>query len=132
MIDIMNVIAILQAVRNVMASTPHYTSSEPFCFAEEIRQLTEAIAMLSPPEDESAEEPEQPPNTPPVFGPWLSCEHGIDAKNGDWIFLAWWGRESWQYYCVQVNCDEHIFELLEPDGDKIEWEPKDFYMRTEQ
>lgn len=66
--SIMKAIAILQAVRNALENTPHYTMSEPFCFAEEIRRLQEAIAMLSPPADEPADEPER-----------QSCEHGIDV-----------------------------------------------------
>ena len=80
---------------------------------------------------------QQQPNTPPpLCGEWQSCKEGIDAEDGDWIFLAWKEKNmpasSWKYVVAQMSCDEHFFELLDPDGDKIEWEPGDFYMRVKR
>lgn len=136
--DIMKAIGILQAVRDALVNTPHYTTSEPFCFADEIQQLQHAITLLSPPADESAGEPKQQPDTPPAFGPWQSCADGIDAEDGDWIVVAWNDDTGWQYNAAQVSCNvdeedgSEWIELLDAGRDRIEWEQADFYMRIER
>ena len=66
MSDIIKVIGILQAVRDTLrAKEPGIWSG---AFSEELHQLQEAIALLSPPADEPAGEPEQPRPTCKVCG----------------------------------------------------------------
>lgn len=92
-------------------------------------------ALLSPPADGAVKQPKQP-EIPPAFGPWQSCKDGINlVVNSDWIFLAYRGKISptlpWHYCVAQVNCDEHFFELNDEDGERVEWQDCDFYMRID-
>ena len=136
--DIMKAIAILQCLRDTMRARHRPNVPYGQDLSEEIDQLAEAIALLSPPEDESAEEPEQQPNTPPAFGPWQSCKDGIDAEDGDWVLYAWHSNAGWQYAAAQVSCDcddedeSGTFELLDWDDNQVELEPSDYYMKVKQ
>ena len=134
--DIMKAIEILQSVRDML--TARHRFLEPFGdLPEEIEQLQEVIAMLSPLQDEPADEQDQwPEPPPPIKGAWQSCEHGIDAEDGDWMLLAWpHGKLGWQYAAAQVSCDvdatdkSESIELLDWDGNEIDLEPSNFYVR---
>lgn len=123
--DIMKTIGILQSVRDDLR-IQHRPGMYGVDLSEEIQQLQEAITMLSPPADESAHEPRQQPETPPpLSGQWQSCVDGIDADDGDWLLYAWHDKIGWQYAAAQVG----RIELLDWDGNQVELEPSDFYMR---
>lgn len=75
---------------------------------------------------------------PPLSGEWQSCEHGIDADDGDWVLYAWIGKSGWQYAAAQVSCEvdaednSESIELLDWDGNQVELEPSDYYLRIER
>jgi len=101
--------------------------------------MAAAITLLSPPADEPADEPKQLPDRPPLLsGEWQSCEHGIDADDGEWIFVAWEHASGWRYHVAQVSgsrgdeTNAHSCRLLDTYGNDIDWEPSDFYMRIQQ
>lgn len=123
--DIMKTIGILQSVRDDLR-IQHRPGMYGVDLSEEIQQLQQAITLLSPPADEPAGEPRQQPETPPpLSGQWQSCVDGIDADDGDWLLYAWHDKIGWQYAAAQVG----RIELLDWDGNQVELEPSDFYMR---
>lgn len=80
--------------------------------------------------------PDQQPDTPPpLSGEWRSCEHGINADDGDWVLYAWRHKLGWQYAAAQVSCDvddedgSGSLELLDWDGNQVEMEPSDYYAK---
>lgn len=135
MSDIIKAIGILQCLRDTMHA--RHCSGRSQSLSEEIEQLQEAIALLSPPEDEPADDQDQWDTPPqPIVGEWQSCEHGIDAEDGDWVLLAWPHKKlGWQYAAAQVSCDvdaednSESIELLDWGGFTVDWEPSHYFIR---
>lgn len=137
MSDIMKAIAILQRLRDTMCV--RHCPNVPYGvdLSEEIDELAEAIALLSPPEAEPAGKPDDWDTPPePIVGAWQSCEHGIDAEDGDWVLLAWpHKRLGWKYAAAQVTRDvdaednSESIELLDWGSFTVDCEPSHYFIR---